>query len=48
VAGTWQQAGSDILGTGSTINYVDDGTGTGSPPTIGQHRFYKLQVTLPP
>jgi len=48
LGGTWQQAGSDILGTGSTINYIDNGTDTGSPPTVGQKRFYKLQVSLVP
>jgi hypothetical protein len=46
--GTWQQAGSDILGTGSAFNYFDDGSGTGSPPTVGQKRFYKLEVSLSP
>jgi hypothetical protein len=48
VNGTWQQAGPDLGGTGSTFNYTDDGTDTGSPPSVGQQRFYKLTVTLPP
>ncbi len=48
VNGTWLQAGADIYGTASIVNYVDDGSGTGSPPNIGQQRFYKLQVSLVP
>ncbi len=46
--GPWLQAGSDIPGTGSTIDYIDNGIGTGSPPTVGQRRFYQLQVSLVP
>jgi hypothetical protein len=48
VNGTYQQAGPDIAGNGSTIDYTDDGMATGSPPTVGQRRFYKLTVALPP
>jgi hypothetical protein len=48
VAGPWQQAGPDIAGTGGQASYVDDGSGTGSAPTTGQKRFYKLQVSLVP
>jgi glycosyl hydrolase family 57 len=47
LAGPWQQAGANISGTGSPIDYIDNGTDTGSPPTIGSQRFYKLQVALP-
>ena len=43
---TWTQAGSDITGNGSVQTYVDDGSGTGSPPTTTQRRYYKLQVSL--
>jgi hypothetical protein len=43
---TWTQAGSDIAGTGSTYNWVDNGSLTGSAPTT--HRFYQLQVGLVP
>ena len=46
--GTWSPAGSPIFGTGSTANYIDDGSDTGSPPTGSAPRFYKLQVTLVP
>jgi len=48
LSGTWQQAGGDIAGTGSVVNYTDDGSGTGSPPSVGQQRFYKLTVSLIP
>ena len=44
--GAWTQAGATISGTGTQLEYIDDGTGTGTPPT--QPRFYKLQVSLIP
>ena len=46
--GTWQQAGPDIPGMGSNVDYIDNGTDTGSPPALGQKRFYKLTVGLVP
>jgi hypothetical protein len=46
-AGPWLQAGTDIFGTGSTIDYIDNGTDTGLPPSSGQ-RYYKLEVSLVP
>jgi hypothetical protein len=46
-SGTWTQAGGDISGTGSGVEYIDNGSGTGSPPTTAQPRFYKLEVSLP-
>jgi hypothetical protein len=48
VNGIWQQAGPDIPGNGGQVSYVDDGSGTGSAPSAGQKRFYKLQVNLIP
>lgn len=44
--GIWQQAGSDIAGTGGQVTYVDDGRDTQTAPATGQQRFYKLQVSL--
>ncbi len=46
--GPWQQAGGDIAGSGTATEYLDDGSGTGSPPTVAQRRFYKLDVSLAP
>jgi hypothetical protein len=46
--GPWLTAGTAMAGTGSTIDYIDNGADTGSAPTVGQHRFYKLQVSLVP
>ncbi|HEY1583464.1 MAG TPA: hypothetical protein VGF73_10240, partial [Chthoniobacterales bacterium] len=46
--GSWIQAGGNISGTGSTITYLDDGSGTGGPPTAAQPRFYRLDVSLAP
>ena len=47
-SGTWTQAGGNIAGTGSSATYMDDGSGTGSPPTTSQPRFYRLDVSLAP
>ncbi len=44
--GAWMQAGGNISGNGSLLEYIDDGSGTGTPPT--QPRFYKLEVSLVP
>ncbi len=44
----WIQAGGNIAGTGSSITYTDDGSGTGGPPTTAQPRFYRLDVSLAP
>ncbi len=44
----WTQAGSDISGNAATHIYIDNGSDTGSPPTINQPRFYKLEVSLAP
>ena len=46
-SGTWTQTGGDISGTGSIVEYIDDGSGTGTAPTNAQPRFYKLEVSLP-
>jgi Alpha amylase, catalytic domain/Glycosyl hydrolase family 57 len=48
LTGSWLPAGNAMLGTASTMNYIDNGNDTGSPPTVGQKRFYKLQVSLLP
>ena len=48
LTGPWLPAGSASSGTGSTGTYIDNGSDTGSPPTTGQKRFYKLQVSLIP
>ncbi|MEY2487465.1 MAG: hypothetical protein QOH39_3113 [Verrucomicrobiota bacterium] len=48
LTGSWQPAGAGISGTGSAIDYIDNGNDTVSPPTTGQPRFYKLQVSLVP
>jgi hypothetical protein len=42
----WAQAGGSIIGTGATIQWVDDGSQTGGVPSASQHRFYKLQVNV--
>jgi hypothetical protein len=44
----WQTAGGAIAGTASPVTYTDNGSDTGSPPSLGTKRFYKLQVSLVP
>jgi len=46
LGGGWTAIGGPITGTGTTGNYVDNGSGTGSPPT--NTRYYKLDVSLVP
>ncbi|HEX4086186.1 MAG TPA: hypothetical protein VHY22_14820 [Chthoniobacteraceae bacterium] len=43
---TWTQAGPALIGTGSTMQWTDDGSETGGSPGTAQHRFYKLQVSV--
>lgn len=38
---TWQRAGS-IFSRSERLTWTDDGTSTGTPPTTGQPRFYRL------
>jgi hypothetical protein len=42
----WVQAGGSIIGTGSTMQWTDNGSQTGGAPSASQHRFYKLQVSV--
>ena len=46
LGGSFSAAGGSIIGNGSTGQYVDNGTDTGSPPTT--KRYYKLDVSLIP
>jgi len=41
---TWTQAGGSMIGTGSTMQWIDNGSQTGGAPSASQQRFYKLQV----
>jgi hypothetical protein len=43
---TWVQAGGSIIGTGSTMQWTDNGSQTGGAPSASLHRFYKLQVSV--
>jgi hypothetical protein len=47
-AGPWTNAGNAMLGTASTMTYIDNGNDTGSAPNANLKRFYKLQVSLNP
>jgi hypothetical protein len=42
----WVQAGGSMIGTGSTMQWTDDGSQTGGAPSASQNRFYKLQVSV--
>ncbi len=43
----FQPASAEMLGTGQTITFTDDGSLTGSPPSTASQRFYRLKVRLP-
>ena len=45
---SWQAASGAITGTGATIQWTDDGVTTGSPPSAGLKRFYRIEVTVVP
>ena len=38
---------TNVAGTGSTMIYIDDGTGTGTAPTNSVSRFYRLKEAIP-
>jgi len=42
----WAQAGPSLIGTGSTMQWMDNGSQTGGAPSASAHRFYKLQVSV--
>ncbi|NBB80136.1 MAG: hypothetical protein GVY36_11940 [Verrucomicrobia bacterium] len=43
----WDVAQSGIVGTGSLIQWTDDGSQTGTHPATESRRFYRIQVELP-
>ena len=45
LTGGWSRAGGDILGTGSTVTWTDDGSQTGAAPGSVPKRFYKVGVS---
>lgn len=45
---SWQPASPAIAGTGATMQWTDDGTTTGSPPSAAGKRFYLVEVTVVP
>jgi len=42
----WVQAGTAIIGTGTTAQWIDDGTQTGSSPTTASSRFYQVRISV--
>jgi hypothetical protein len=45
---SWQAATPAITGTGMTMQWIDDGTATGSLPSAASRRFYRIEVTVVP
>ena len=45
---SWLPASAVIAGTGGTMLWTDDGTATGSLPSLAGKRFYRVQVTVLP
>jgi hypothetical protein len=44
----WSPASSVLTGTGSVMNWTDNGTTTGTPPSAATRRFYRVEVTVVP
>jgi len=45
----WLPASTSASGTGAALSWTDDGSTTGSPPSAGVPRFYRIEAsTLPP
>ncbi len=44
----WTEISGDLAGTGAEVTWTDNGSQTGSPPASEPHRFYKVEVILPP
>ena len=42
----WVQAGSSFTGTGSTMQWTDNGSQTGGLPGSSSQRFYKVQISV--
>jgi hypothetical protein len=45
---SWQPGSASVAGTGATMMWVDDGTGTGLPPWATTKRFYRVEVAVVP
>ncbi len=42
----WTQAGASLVGTGSGMQWTDDGSQTGGAPSGSNHRFYKVLISV--
>jgi len=45
---SWQPASGVVTGTGAAMQWFDDGTATGSLPSVAGKRFYRIEVTVVP
>ena len=42
----WHPGSSSVAGTGAPMQWLDDGTVTGSPPSLATKRFYRMEVIV--
>ena len=47
-AGSWQPGSGVVPGTGATMQWTDDGTVTGSLPSVAEKRYYRIEATVVP
>ncbi len=45
---SWSPASAIITGTGAAMVWTDDGTTTGTAPSVAERRFYRIEVTVVP
>lgn len=45
---SWQPGSATVAGTGATMQWIDDGTVTGTPPSNAGKRFYRMEVVVVP
>jgi hypothetical protein len=45
---TWSTASPVLTGTGLVMNWTDNGSTTGTPPSSATKRFYRVEVTVVP
>lgn len=43
--GVWAEVPVDLIGTGSEVSWIDDGTATGQAPGSTDRRFYRIRIT---
>lgn len=42
--GVWSELRLDLIGTGSEVEWIDDGTAIGQVPGLAGRRFYRIRI----